>query len=207
MTAKRSNCSLTQSVLPLAPLISLQGGDIETRNPLAAWFASAVATLHSIWTWLGGALLATLDWGIEQACRSSKRENNITMIREQNSLPADIEELVLLAILRLEPNAYGVAIQELIETATQRGINVRQLYATLNRLRIRQWIRGKPSPTGAPESTRLHYEVCVAGRHALNRAAQARGEQEPYKPPSLAAAARSIFPVILTEKEVICESA
>src|SRR5262245_57771601 len=42
-----------------------------------------------------------------------------TLKRKTDQLPGQLEALVLLATLRLEPNAYGVAIQELIEIAIQ----------------------------------------------------------------------------------------
>lgn len=46
----------------------------------------------------------------------------------------EIELLVLLAVIRLEPNAYGVSITREIETKGRRSASVASVYGTLERL-------------------------------------------------------------------------
>ena len=115
----------------------------------------------------------------------SKSEDKRLMAENLNNFPGELEELVLLATLKLEPKAYGVAIQELIEEATQNKVNVRGLYTTLKRLREKQWIRDKPTNDDSEDTSRglarRYYEVSNAGRLALKQAARVRAEQELYR--------------------------
>jgi DNA-binding PadR family transcriptional regulator len=88
----------------------------------------------------------------------------------------EIEELVILAIHRLGAYAYGVAIQELLEKATKKDVNVRGLYTTLQRLEKKNLIKTvageEPSPKGG--RARKYYDVTAAGKQALRRTALQR---------------------------------
>jgi DNA-binding PadR family transcriptional regulator len=46
----------------------------------------------------------------------------------------EFEQIVLLAVLRLAKNAYGVPIRQEIESRTHRAVSVGALYSTLDRL-------------------------------------------------------------------------
>jgi len=58
--------------------------------------------------------------------------------------------LILLAILRLEEEAYGVAIADVVGQARGRPASLASVYVALDRLEARGWIvseLGEPSPT------------------------------------------------------------
>lgn len=59
------------------------------------------------------------------------------------------EEIILLAILRLGDNAYGISIRELIHASTGGEWSLAQIYDPLNRLAHKGYVsksRGDPSP-------------------------------------------------------------
>jgi DNA-binding PadR family transcriptional regulator len=88
----------------------------------------------------------------------------------------DIEELIILAILRLDSQAYGVAIQDLLEKATKKTMNVRLLYSTLQSLESNGLIKpieAGPPPPGEKRARRC-YAATVAGKQALKRTAAQR---------------------------------
>lgn len=59
------------------------------------------------------------------------------------------EQLVLLAILRMGKDAYGVSVQEEIERATGRSVTPGALYRALDRLEVRGLVEsGTGEPTG-----------------------------------------------------------
>lgn len=80
------------------------------------------------------------------------------------------EELVLLAILRLEDNAYGLTIRQILEEATQRPVSIGAIYATLDRLE-RKWLvesrQGEATPERGGRAKR-YFKVSGAGVRALN---------------------------------------
>jgi PadR family transcriptional regulator, regulatory protein PadR len=88
----------------------------------------------------------------------------------------EIEELVILAILKLDQYAYGVAIQDLLEKATKRTVNVRGLYTTLQRLEGKGLIRtvsGGEQASGGGRP-RKYYAVKALGIQALKRSIKQR---------------------------------
>lgn len=62
-----------------------------------------------------------------------------------------LEHIVLLAVMRLAANAYGVTVRREIESATGRDISLGAVYATLARLESKGLIR---SYTGEPTAER-----------------------------------------------------
>jgi DNA-binding PadR family transcriptional regulator len=81
----------------------------------------------------------------------------------------DLDQLVLLALLRLGPTAYGVAIAEEIATRTGREIGLGTLYKVLNRLEIQGLVAtrmGQPTPERGGRRKR-HYHLMAPGRRAL----------------------------------------
>ena len=59
------------------------------------------------------------------------------------------EQLVLLAILRAGPDAYGVSVQEELERATGREVTAGAIYRALDRLEARGLVvSGTGEPTG-----------------------------------------------------------
>jgi PadR family transcriptional regulator, regulatory protein PadR len=89
----------------------------------------------------------------------------------------DFEQLVLLAVLRLEPDdsAYGAALRQEIHTRCGRDVSINAVYTTLNRLEdkglLRSWI-GDPTPQRGGRR-RKFYAMRPAGVAAVRQAYQA----------------------------------
>jgi PadR family transcriptional regulator PadR len=80
-----------------------------------------------------------------------------------------LEHIVLLAVMRLGPNAYGVTVRREIESATGRDISIGAVYATLVRLESKGLIR---SYTGEPTAERggrakRYFSMTAQGQGAL----------------------------------------
>ena len=87
----------------------------------------------------------------------------------------DFEELVLLAILRLGDNAYGVSILDALEDAG-RPASIGQLHTTLDRMREKGFVSsrmGDPTPERGGRAKRF-YKVEGAGMIALEEAQRVR---------------------------------
>jgi PadR family transcriptional regulator PadR len=80
-----------------------------------------------------------------------------------------LEHIVLLAVMRLGANAYGVTVRREIESATGRDISIGAVYATLVRLESKGLIR---SYTGEPTAERggrakRYFRMTAEGESAL----------------------------------------
>lgn len=76
----------------------------------------------------------------------------------QAAIP-EFDQLVMLAVLRLGPEAYGIAIQREIGSRTGRQVPLSTIYATLTRLEARGFVRsqlGDPSPERGGRRKRLY---------------------------------------------------
>ena len=96
-------------------------------------------------------------------------------------LLGEFEQLVLLAILRLQADAYGVGIGRELESHTGRLISRGAMYTTLDRLEDKGLVRWKVAIGGADRGRlpRRIYTVSVRGlaavraaQHALRRLAR-----------------------------------
>lgn len=90
----------------------------------------------------------------------------------------EFEELVLLTIVILNEEAYGVAIQQDIEKRSGRGISIGALHSTLTRLEDKGFVTsfmGEPSQERGGRRKR-HFEVTHAGKVALNHMKNLRDE-------------------------------
>lgn len=80
------------------------------------------------------------------------------------------EELVLLAILQIGNNAYGLTIRRALEDATERPVSIGAAYATLDRLErkglIDSW-QGEATPERGGRAKR-YFKVSSAGVRALS---------------------------------------
>jgi PadR family transcriptional regulator len=86
----------------------------------------------------------------------------------------DFEQLILFALVRLGPDAYGVTIRREIETRTGRASSPGALYTALDRLEKRGLVSsrlGEPTPQRGGKRKRL-YTVEPAGDRALARVYQ-----------------------------------
>jgi DNA-binding PadR family transcriptional regulator len=80
-----------------------------------------------------------------------------------------LEHIVLLAVMRLGDNAYGIMVRREIETATGRDLSIGAVYATLARLESKGFIQ---SSTGEPTAERggrakRYFRVTADGKSTL----------------------------------------
>ena len=83
----------------------------------------------------------------------------------------EFEQIVLLAVLRLGKNAYGVTIWEEIEKRTGRQVMIGAVYATLDRLEVKRCISSKvgdPTPERGGRAKRF-FTITTQGSTALTR--------------------------------------
>jgi len=95
------------------------------------------------------------------------------------SLLSRSEEIILLAVWRLQADAFGLAIREEVSQVTGRGWTVGALYSPLHRLEGKEFIRSKH---GEPENRRggrrkVYYELTEKGKKALIRVKQVHDAQ------------------------------
>src|SRR6516162_12182 len=87
----------------------------------------------------------------------------------------EFEQIVLLALLRLGPNAYGVPIRKEIELRTRRPVTVGALYSTLDRLESKGYVASRfadPTAERGGRSKRF-FRVEPLGLKALQRSQEA----------------------------------
>ena len=97
-------------------------------------------------------------------------------MKEKKDFLGEFEELILLAILRLSANAYGVTIRQVIEEKGGRSTSYGAIYATLERLEKKGYIssrQGEPTAERGGRAKR-YYEVEAAGIKAINDTRMAR---------------------------------
>jgi DNA-binding PadR family transcriptional regulator len=84
----------------------------------------------------------------------------------------EFEQMVLLALVRLGPEAYGATIRREIETRTGRDLAISAVYVTLDRLAQKGMVRsrvGDPTPQRGGRR-RKHFALLPAGRRAITQA-------------------------------------
>jgi PadR family transcriptional regulator PadR len=88
-----------------------------------------------------------------------------------NDTLGEFEQLVLLAIVHLKDEAYGLAIRREIESRTGRSVAVGALYTALDRLERKGFVRSAasaPTPQRGGRSKR-QFTLLAAGAAALER--------------------------------------
>jgi DNA-binding PadR family transcriptional regulator len=81
----------------------------------------------------------------------------------------EFEQLVLLALVRLGPGAYGMEVRREIEARTGRDVSIAAVYTTLGRLEAKGLVRhqmGEPTPQRGGRAKK-HYEALPSGLAAL----------------------------------------
>lgn len=95
------------------------------------------------------------------------------MRRAETPAPlGEFEQLVLIALFRLGPDAYGATIRRDIEARTGRDLSISAVYVTLDRLEAKGLVRsriGDPTPERGGRR-RKHVTLLPAGRRALAQA-------------------------------------
>jgi PadR family transcriptional regulator PadR len=87
----------------------------------------------------------------------------------------EFEHMIVLALLRLGDEAYGVTVRQEIEARTKREVSIGAVYATLDRLEGKGLVksrRGDPTPERGGRSKRF-FNVTAKGVAAVNRAQRA----------------------------------
>ena len=88
----------------------------------------------------------------------------------------DLEEIVLLAVARCEPEAYGMRIRREIEEQSGRGVAIGAVYAVLERLEDKGLIRRAQAPKGPDRDPRARrfFAITSAGTTAVQETAALR---------------------------------
>ena len=83
----------------------------------------------------------------------------------------DLEQLVLLALMRLGDRAYGVSVRDAISERSRRDLACATVYTTLARLETKGLVNsfaGEPTPERGGRAKK-HFRVTPAGRDALKQ--------------------------------------
>ena len=86
-----------------------------------------------------------------------------------------LEQLVLLALVRLGDGAYGMTVRREIEHRTGRDLSIGAIYATLERLEDKGYVRseiGEPTAERGGRAKRL-FRIAAKGEAALEASQQA----------------------------------
>jgi DNA-binding PadR family transcriptional regulator len=84
----------------------------------------------------------------------------------------EFEQVILLTIMRVGEDAYGVPIRDEIRVRTGRSVTLGTIYKTLGRLSSKGYVtsrEGAPTPERGGRRTRC-YAVTAAGRRAVKQA-------------------------------------
>jgi PadR family transcriptional regulator PadR len=83
----------------------------------------------------------------------------------------EFEHIVLLALLRLDDQAYGVTVRREIQGRIKREVSIGAVYATLDRLEAKGFVKsfhGDPTPERGGRSKRF-FRVTAKGIAAVSR--------------------------------------
>jgi PadR family transcriptional regulator len=87
----------------------------------------------------------------------------------RGDLLGSLEHIILLALVRLGPNAYGMTVRREIETRTGRDVSIGAVYSTLERLEMKGYVSsmtGEPTAERGGRAKRL-FRIEASGRRAL----------------------------------------
>lgn len=90
----------------------------------------------------------------------------------------ELEELVLLTVGILHPEAYGVAVMDEIEKQANRSLNISAVHAVMTRLEEKGYLKSKMGdPTEERGGRRKRYFVLTAaGKRALEEVREMRNQ-------------------------------
>jgi DNA-binding PadR family transcriptional regulator len=104
--------------------------------------------------------------------------HNVKNMLKPDLVLGEFEQLVVLALVRLGPEAYGATIRREIEARTGRDLAISAVYVTLDRLEVKGLVRsrvGDPTPQRGGRR-RKHFILLPAGRRAIAQACRAFGQ-------------------------------
>lgn len=93
----------------------------------------------------------------------------------RGDLLGSLEYLVLLALVRLGPDAYGMTVRREIENRTGRSLSIGAIYSTLERLEAKGYVSsstGEPTPERGGRAKR-HFQIEADGERALSTSSEA----------------------------------
>ena len=93
----------------------------------------------------------------------------------RGDLLGSLEHIILLALMRLGPNAYGMTVRREIEVRTGRNISIGAIYATLERLETKGYVSsqtGQPTAERGGRAKRL-FRIEADGEQALGASQEA----------------------------------
>ena len=88
---------------------------------------------------------------------------------------SNLEQMTMLAILRLHPDAYGISIQDELRERTGRAPSIGSIYAALDRLERKGLVegrRGEPTPERGGRA-KLHFTLTAGGSATLEQSMRA----------------------------------
>jgi PadR family transcriptional regulator PadR len=90
----------------------------------------------------------------------------------------ELEELVLLTVGILHPQAYGVAVMDEIEKQANRSLNISAVHAVMTRLEEKGYLKSKMGdPTEERGGRRKRYfTITAAGKRALEEVREMRNQ-------------------------------
>jgi PadR family transcriptional regulator, regulatory protein PadR len=111
---------------------------------------------------------------------TSVYRHNIHVVEYMAPMPmavtlGEFEQLVLLALVRLGPDAYGATVRREIEEHAGREVSISAVYTTLERLEQKGLVRsriGAPTPERGGRRRR-HFELLPLGARSLRDAYRA----------------------------------
>jgi DNA-binding PadR family transcriptional regulator len=86
-----------------------------------------------------------------------------------------LEQFLMLAILRLQPTAYGVSLQQELKLRTGREYSVGAIYAALDKLERKGFVKskeGEPTPERGGRA-KLFFSLTAPGQAALQASLKA----------------------------------
>ena len=90
----------------------------------------------------------------------------------KDDIPGSFEQLVLLAVLRLGDNAYGMTVRRELEARTDQPVSLGAVYTTLERLEKKGYLASRAAEGGPEREGRARrlFSVQASGVEALQRA-------------------------------------
>ena len=90
-------------------------------------------------------------------------------MRKGEETLGSLEHIVLLAVMRLGENAYGIMVRRAIEQATGRDLSIGAIYATLTRLESKGFIRSYAGEPTAERGGRAkkYFRMTADGKRTL----------------------------------------
>jgi len=102
----------------------------------------------------------------------------------KGELPGAFEQLILLALVRLGSDAYGMTVRREIEARTGRRVSLGAVYATLDRLERKGYVSsraGEPAPERQGRARRF-FRLEPPGEQALAQALDALDRMRTARP-------------------------